>query len=64
MAMNTHQRHNRFRAPQRISITLSYHVVEALVDRSQLEGRSVGNLSAFLLESAINQREQGQTHGH
>jgi len=64
--MQTYSHHNQtcFRAPQRISITLSYHVAEALVMRSQQEGRSVSNLSAFLLESAINQHEQGQSHSY
>ncbi|MCP9911004.1 hypothetical protein KBZ15_14015, partial [Cyanobium sp. BA20m-p-22] len=38
------------RQPRRISITLSYHVHEALLSRSEEEGRSVSNLCAFLLE--------------
>ena len=40
------------RQPRRISITLSYHVHEALLSRSEEEGRSVSNLCAFLLEEA------------
>lgn len=44
------------RQPRRISITLSYHVHEALLSRSEDEGRSVSNLCAFLLEDAL--REQ------
>ena len=42
-----------FRSPQRISITLSYGTYQKLIERSDLEGRSLSNLSAFLLESAI-----------
>lgn len=41
------------RQPRRISITLSYHVHEALLHRSEEEGRSVSNLCAFLLEDAL-----------
>jgi hypothetical protein len=41
------------RQPRRISITLSYHVHEALLSRSEDEGRSVSNLCAFLLEDAL-----------
>jgi hypothetical protein len=41
------------RQPRRISITLSYNVHEALIKRSDEEGRSVSNLCAFLLEDAL-----------
>ena len=41
------------RQPRRISITLSYHVHEALLKRSEDEGRSMSNLCAFLLEDAL-----------
>jgi macrodomain Ter protein organizer (MatP/YcbG family) len=41
------------RQPRRISITLSYHVHEALLTRSEEEGRSVSNLCAYLLEDAL-----------
>lgn len=43
------------RQPRRISITLSYHVHEALLTRSEEEGRSVSNLCAFLLEDALRE---------
>ena len=43
------------RQPRRISITLSYHVHEALLSRSDEEGRSVSNLCAFLLEDALRE---------
>jgi hypothetical protein len=41
------------RQPRRISITLSHHVHETLLNRSEEEGRSVSNLCAFLLEEAL-----------
>jgi hypothetical protein len=41
------------RQPRRISITLSYQVHEALLSRSEEEGRSLSNLCAFLLEEAL-----------
>ncbi len=41
------------RQPRRITITLSYHVHEALLNRSEEEGRSVSNLCAFLLEESL-----------
>ena len=41
------------RQPRRITITLSYHVHEALLTRSEEEGRSVSNLCSFLLEDSL-----------
>jgi len=41
------------RQPRRISITLSYHVHEELLKRSEEEGRSMSNLCAFLLEDDL-----------
>ena len=41
------------RQPRRISITLSFHVYEELLKRSEEEGRSMSNLCAFLLEDAL-----------
>jgi hypothetical protein len=41
------------RQPRRVSITLSHHVHEALLNRSEEEGRSVSNLCAYLLEEAL-----------
>ena len=40
------------RAPQRITITLPYHVYNQIAQRSTDEGRSMSNLSAYLLERA------------
>ena len=59
------------RQPRRISITLSYHVHEALLTRSEEEGRSVSNLCAFLLEDALRDQQRnlinqptGNGHSH
>ncbi len=41
------------RQPRRITITLSFHVHEELLTRSEEEGRSVSNLCAFLLEDSL-----------
>ena len=42
-----------FRSPRRITITLPHDVHQRLLDRSDQEGRSLSNLAAFLLESAL-----------
>lgn len=41
------------RRPVRISVTVSQLVHDELVARSNAEGRSLSNLAAFLLESAL-----------
>jgi hypothetical protein len=41
------------RSPQRVTATLSWHLHQRLVDRATYEGRSISNLMAHLLESAI-----------
>lgn len=46
------------RHPRRISITLSYHVHETLLNRSQEEGRSLSNLCAYLIEETILERSR------
>lgn len=43
-------------SPRRITITIPYHVHESLVQRSDYEGRSISNLSAFLLEASLNNK--------
>lgn len=48
------------RHPQRISVTIAWHVVQALQDRADLEGRSLSNLAAYELERAIRQHQ----HAH
>ena len=44
-----------FRSSQRLTITLAQSTLEALVERSSSEGRSVSNLAAYLLESTLTQ---------
>lgn len=41
------------RKPQRITITVSAVVVERLSARALVEGRSLSNLAAYLLEVAL-----------
>lgn len=41
------------RAPQRITITLPHHVYKQIAQRSIVEGRSISNLAAYLLERAV-----------
>lgn len=45
-----------FRAPRRITITLPYATYHQLLGRSEQEGRSLSNLAAYLLETAIGSR--------
>lgn len=46
-----------FRRPRRITITVPHHAYCALLDRSDLEGRSLSNLASYLLEASLD--EQG-----
>ena len=43
-----------FRAPRRITITIPNGVYEALISRSNQEGRSLSNLAAFLIEKTLD----------
>ena len=45
-----------FRSPRRITITIPYSLLEALIERSRTEGRSLSNLAAYLLEQALDER--------
>ena len=45
-----------FRAPKRLKITVPYVLMEALIQRSSAEGRSLSNLAAYLLELSLNER--------
>lgn len=42
-----------FRHPQRISVTVAWHVMQALQNRADREGRSLSNLAAYELERAL-----------
>ena len=53
----TSLRANRsFRSPRRITITVPNALLEALVQRSNAEGRSISNLAAFLLELSLDEQ--------
>ena len=41
-------------APQRITITVPWHLHDSLLQRSDREGRSLSNLAAYLLEQACS----------
>jgi hypothetical protein len=43
------------RSPKRITITIPHYTLEALIKRSDEEGRSMSNLAAFILEQGLNQ---------
>lgn len=43
---------------RRLTLTVSGHVFQYLETQSTAEGRSLSNLAAFLLESAIQRRTQ------
>jgi len=45
-----------FRSSQRLTITVAHSTLEALVERSGREGRSISNLAAYLLESSLERR--------
>jgi hypothetical protein len=51
------------RKPQRISITISQSTYELLVSRSDLEGRSLSNLAAYLLENGLGLADAGVRGG-
>jgi hypothetical protein len=44
---------NQFSSPQQITITVPAMTLKKLIKRSLVEGRSVGNLAAFLLEQTL-----------
>ena len=41
------------RSPKRITITIPHSTFEAIIRRSNEEGRSLSNLAAFILEQGI-----------
>jgi transcription initiation factor TFIIIB Brf1 subunit/transcription initiation factor TFIIB len=43
-----------FRTPRRISVTVPFAIYDQLAEKSDLEGRSVSNLAAYLLEAALS----------
>lgn len=62
--MRSHSEPGPFRRPVRVTITIPYTAYQALVQRSNVQGRSLSNLAAYLLESALqtsDQREHTQS---
>lgn len=47
-----------FKHPQRISITVAWHVLQALQRRADEEGRSLSNLAAYELERSMAHEPQ------
>ena len=57
-----YQAFNRLtRKPRRMTITLPDKIFQGLAERSYREGRSMSNLSAFLLEQAMEQSDGSQS---
>lgn len=52
-----------FRRPRRITITVPENTHNRLIERSNVEGRSLSNLAAFLLEHAIGQSQGSASEG-
>ena len=56
-----HQAFGRLtRKPQRLTITISDNAFRQISDISSTEGRSMSNLSAYLLEQALEERNANQ----
>jgi hypothetical protein len=55
--MDNHDEHlsKAFRKPRRVTITIPYATYLVLERRSSEQGRSLSNLSAHLLECAVNE---------
>jgi hypothetical protein len=51
--MISHSSPGPFRRPVRVTITIPYNAYQALVERSTIQGRSLSNLAAYLLESSL-----------
>jgi hypothetical protein len=48
------------RKPRRITVTVPDHIYWILSERSSREGRSISNLSAYLLERAVGSDQQSE----
>ena len=53
-----------FRKPQRISITVNHQLYQQLLEHSDHQVRSLSNLAAFLLESALAHNQPCQPAVH
>ena len=51
----------RFRASERLSLTLPWSVLQDLQQRAFLEGRSTSNLAAYLIERGLKSADHGES---
>ncbi|MBD1194681.1 hypothetical protein [Vulcanococcus sp. Clear-D1] len=56
VSLNARSGPSSFRSSQRLTITVAYSTLDALIERSNREGRSLSNLAAYLLESSLDRR--------
>jgi hypothetical protein len=60
--MISHASRTPFRRPVRVTITIPYNAYQALLELSNIQGRSLSNLAAYLLERSLpaaESRERG-----
>ena len=61
VSLNARSGPNSFRSSPRLTITVAYSTLNALIERSDREGRSLSNLAAYLLESSLDRRDAEST---
>ena len=61
VSLNARSGSNNFRSSQRLTITVAYSTLNALIERSDREGRSLSNLAAYLLGSSLDRRDAEST---
>ena len=61
VSLNARSGPSSFRSSQRLTITVAYSTLDALIERSNREGRSLSNLAAYLLESSLDRRDADST---
>lgn len=58
--------HLAFRTPKRISVSIPQAIYEDLLQQSDLQGRSLSNLAAYILENGLKSLmiSYGERHQH
>ncbi len=51
-----------FLRPVRVTITIPYNAYQALIERSNHQGRSLSNLAAYLLETSLQALQPNEHH--
>jgi len=51
-----------FLRPVRVTITIPYNAYQALIERSNHQGRSLSNLAAYLIETSLQALHPNQHH--